>query len=271
MYRETEQSERLYSKVAARYDNVFERAILSEGRLTELARETMDGRRVLDLACGNGRWLERFTPREYVGLNLNEQMLGEARKRYGQKCDVPSRLSGTRSRPRFGDGRQGCPPHFIRGDMTTIPFADGSFDGVISMFGAMGHLPREGQERMIREVHRVLAPDGVAILTNGNLWSPFVLPTTLTGNRVRLEGLRFKVHSTTPNRFTAMLRGFRLLRLESYDHSFIPLLPIKFGACILGLDYRRGYERTMDIYNHCRYILPLRWFGKQLVAVCQKA
>ena len=58
--RETAQSEALYSKVAERYDTVFERAILAEGRLTELLREAIVGRRVLDLACGNGRWLSRF-------------------------------------------------------------------------------------------------------------------------------------------------------------------------------------------------------------------
>ncbi len=118
--------------------------------------------------------------------------------------------------------------------------------------------------------YRVLAPDGVAILTNGNLWSPFVLPTTLMGNRVRMEGMRFKVHSTTPSRFRAMLDGFKLLRLESYDHSFIPLLPVKFVGCLLGQNYRRGYSSLMDIYNHCRYIPALRWCGKQLVAVCAK-
>jgi len=36
--RETVQSEALYSKVAGRYDTVFERAILAEARLTELAQ-----------------------------------------------------------------------------------------------------------------------------------------------------------------------------------------------------------------------------------------
>src|SRR5258708_1830762 len=139
MYHETLQSERLYTKVATRYDTVFERAILSEGRLTGLTRTAMNGRRVLDLACGNGRWLSRFHPGSYVGIDLNESMLREARQRY--------------------TGAQ-----FVQGDMTVIPFADGSFDGVLSMFGAMGHLPCEGQEKMLDEIHRVLAPGGVAIL-----------------------------------------------------------------------------------------------------------
>ncbi|MCX7011817.1 MAG: class I SAM-dependent methyltransferase [Candidatus Sumerlaeota bacterium] len=246
MYRETVQSEKLYSRVARRYDEVFERAMLSEARLTQLARQTMDDRRVLDLACGNGRWLDRFSPESYVGLDLNARMLDEARRRHPRAT-------------------------FLRGDMTALPFPDASFDGVMSMFGAMGHLPPDGQRRMVDEIHRVLAPDGMAILTNGNMWSPFNLPTTLLGNRVRLEGVRFRVFSSNPSRLALLVDRFRVLRLESYDYSYIPILPLKFLSCLLGHDYRSGYERLMEILGFCRYIPRLRWFGKQLVAVCQKA
>lgn len=245
MYQETVQSERLYAKVAERYESVFERAILSEARLTELARASMNGKRVLDLACGNGRWLDRFAPGEYVGIDLNERMLKQARWRY--------------------------PDHmFIRGDMTCLPFADNSFDGIMSMFGAMGHIPLEGQHRMISEIYRVMTPGATAILTNGNMWSPFNLPTTIKGNRVRLEGVRFKVHSTHPRAFAKMLAGFEILHLESYDYSYLPVLPFKVFSSLMNHDYRADYHRTMAIFDHCRYIPTLRWFGKQLLAVCRK-
>lgn len=243
--RETVQSEALYGKVAARYDAVFERAILAEGRLTELLRATLSGRRVLDLACGNGRWLSRFAPSSYVGIDLNRPMLEEARKRYPAAC-------------------------FLQADMTRVPQPDGAFDGVISMFGAMGHLPRAGQQAMVDEVWRLLRPGGVAILTNGNLWSPFNLPATIKGGRVRIEGVRVRVHSTTPRGFARMLSGFRLVRLDSYDYSYVPLAPLKFAACLLGRDYRPVYSHWMDILDHCRYIPTMRWFGKQLLAVCRK-
>ncbi len=242
---ETAQSEALYAKVAARYDTVFERAILAEGRLTEVLRETLNDRSVLDLACGNGRWLSRFRPGSYVGVDLSVPMLAEARKRYPAA-------------------------QFVRADMTDLPFPDAAFEGVISMFGAMGHLPPKGQEAMIREVSRVLQPGGVAVLTNGNLWSPFSLPTTITGGRVRIEGVRVHVHSTTPRRFARLLSGFRILRLESYDYSYLPIVPLKFAACLLGKDYGRIYGEWMDLLDHCRYIPTMRWFGKQLLAVCEK-
>ena len=224
---------------------MFERAILAEGRLTEVLRETLNDRSVLDLACGNGRWLSRFRPGSYVGVDLSVPMLAEARKRYPAA-------------------------QFVRADMTDLPFPDAAFEGVISMFGAMGHLPPKGQEAMIREVSRVLQPGGVAVLTNGNLWSPFSLPTTITGGRVRIEGVRVHVHSTTPRRFARLLSGFRILRLESYDYSYLPIVPLKFAACLLGKDYGRIYGEWMDLLDHCRYIPTMRWFGKQLLAVCEK-
>ena len=176
--KETVQSERLYSAIALRYDTVFEGAILAEDRLTELVQETMTGRRVLDLACGNGRWLARFRPADYVGLDLNEAMLREARQRYPD----------ARVRVRRHDATS------LSRRLVRRPAL---------RFGAMGHLPPAGQQAMVDEAWRVLEPRGMAIFTNGNKWSPFSLPTTLTGGRVRIEGVRMRVHCTTPPRFDA--------------------------------------------------------------------
>ncbi|HBO46358.1 MAG TPA: hypothetical protein DD670_21010, partial [Planctomycetaceae bacterium] len=63
---------------------------------------------------------------------------------------------------------------------------------------------------------------------------------------------------------------FQLLRLESYDYSYLPILPLKFGACLVGADYRAIYGSCMSLLGHCRYIPTMQWFGKQLVAVCRK-
>ena len=45
------------------------------------------------------------------------------------------------------------------GDMRAVPLADDSFDGAVSAF-AIDHLKREGVERALSEVHRVLRPGG---------------------------------------------------------------------------------------------------------------
>ena len=247
VYRETAQSERLYSQVAPVYEAVFERAILAEGRLTATVRQYMDGKRVLDLACGNARWLRRFAPSDYTGLDLNKKMLEEARRHYPGST-------------------------FVCSDMTDLPFEDAAFDGVVSLFGAMGHLPPPGQQRMICEAYRVLRADGIAIFTNGNVWSPFNVPLVLKGHRVRIEGVRVKVHSSNPRSLCRSLErgGFEVLDISSYDYSYLPIMPLKLGACLVARDYRVVYASLMDILENCCYIPTLRWFGKQLVAVCRR-
>lgn len=246
-YYETIQSERLYSRIAASYDRVFERAVLAEGRLSAIVRRHMDRKSVLDLACGNGRWLKRFAPASYVGIDLNEEMLEQARRRF----------------PDYD---------FIEGDMTNLPFADSSFEGVVSLFGAMGHLPPNGQRQMIAETWRVLQPGGTAIFTNGNRWSPFNLPLMLKANRVRIEGVRVRIHPSTPKSFAKKLAqvGFEVLEISSYDYSYLPMMPLKFAAYLFASDYQKIYSGLMDVLENCHYIPTLRWFGKQLLAICRK-
>ena len=95
-YSETAQSERLYSRVAPAYETVFERAILAEGRLTAMVRRYMDGERVLDLACGNGRWLTRFAPGDYTVMDwTTETDLGSISIFEGTTVDIKQDSSDT--------------------------------------------------------------------------------------------------------------------------------------------------------------------------------
>jgi len=205
----------------------------------------MDGRRVLDVGCGNGRWLDRFRPAHYVGLDINEDMLAQARARH--------------------PGAE-----FVLGDMRELPCSDGAFEGVVSLFGSMGHLPPAGQARAVAEAHRVLVPGGLSIFTNGNLWSPFNAPRVLVGGRFRMAGVWVRVHLATPPSMGELLKPFVVLEIASYDYSYLPISPVKLAAALAGRDYRSVYAAWMDLLDNCRFMPPLRWFGKQLVAVCQK-
>lgn len=61
----------------------------------------------------------------------------------------------------------------VVGDVRAIPFADGAVDRVYSM-GTVEHFPET--ELAIREIRRVLAPGGVAVVGVPNRWDPFLRP-----------------------------------------------------------------------------------------------
>jgi SAM-dependent methyltransferase len=99
------------------------------------------GQRVLDLACGGGRHAEALRRRgaRVTGLDLSVLLLGAALRRGG--C---------------------C---YVRGDMRSLPFADGAFDVVLNLFTSFGYFARDGEhQRVLRAVTRVLHRGGRFVL-----------------------------------------------------------------------------------------------------------
>ncbi len=97
-------------------------------------------KRVLDLACGAGRYGAPLLRRgaRVVGLDLSEALLAVARQHTGA-----------------------C----VRGDMQQLPFASARFDLVLSMFTSFGYLTHaDDDRRVLEEVRRVLVPEGLLVL-----------------------------------------------------------------------------------------------------------
>jgi SAM-dependent methyltransferase len=95
----------------------------------------------LDLACGAGRHVERLRADGYraFGLDLSSELLGVARRESGLAV--------------------------VRGDMRELPVATGSVALVTSFFTSFGYFPEASEdERVLREVRRVLHPGGVYAL-----------------------------------------------------------------------------------------------------------
>jgi SAM-dependent methyltransferase len=92
------------------------------------------GTRVLDVGTGPGYAAERATRRRAVatGVDIADEVVALARRRH----------RGIR---------------FVRGDAEDLPFAERSFDALVSNF-TIDHLPRP--ERAIREFARVVVPRG---------------------------------------------------------------------------------------------------------------
>lgn len=105
------------------------------------------GRRVLDAACGSGN-LAIIAARHgavAAGVDFASNLIAQARKRMAA---------------------EGLSIDFREGDVEALPFADGEFDAVVSMFGAM-FAPRPGI--VAAELFRVTKPGGIVALAN---WTP---------------------------------------------------------------------------------------------------
>src|SRR5262249_28118334 len=93
------------------------------------------GRRVLDLACGAGRYSRALAAggATVVGLDLSAPLLAAASRTV--TADVA----------------------FVRGDMRCLPFRDATFEVVASMFTSFGYFEKAGEDRQVlAEVARVL-------------------------------------------------------------------------------------------------------------------
>jgi ubiquinone/menaquinone biosynthesis C-methylase UbiE len=127
-----------YDRRAPEYDDWY----LGSGRFHQEERPGFDGElaettrvlaalrpaRVLDVACGTG-FLTRHLRGDIVGLDQSEAMLGIARNQ------VPT-------------------ASFVQGDALALPFADESFERVVTAH-FYGHLPDPDRVTFLAEVRRV--------------------------------------------------------------------------------------------------------------------
>jgi SAM-dependent methyltransferase len=103
------------------------------------------GKRVLDVACGEGygsALLSRYA-RHVTGVDLSSAATTHARGAYRDRTNL----------------------EFVTASCTELPFEDASFDVVVS-FETLEHI--EAQEAFLDQVARVLAPGGVFVLSCPN-------------------------------------------------------------------------------------------------------
>ncbi|MGA2984370.1 MAG: class I SAM-dependent methyltransferase [Terriglobia bacterium] len=123
-----------YERWAPTYDRDPNPLLALEERQLSLMVHPLEGKRVLDLACGTGRWLAWLMTRgagSGVGVDFSPAMLGAAK----QKTAVRERL--------------------VQADCRAIPFANAIFDLVVCSF-AVGHIP--DLRSVAHEVGRVATP-----------------------------------------------------------------------------------------------------------------
>lgn len=106
---------------------------------------------IVDLGCGAGPVLAGLWARGYgaVGLDCSPDMLAYARRRLSSIGASPNVL--------------------LQGDVTALPFADGSVDCVICL-GVISYVQDRAQA--FREIHRILRPGGLALISFRNRFNP---------------------------------------------------------------------------------------------------
>jgi ubiquinone/menaquinone biosynthesis C-methylase UbiE len=131
-----------YERWAPTYDSAPNPLLAREERHLWPLLENLQTERILDLACGTGRWLEKLTTkngRPGVGVDASEAMLRVAR----QKTELVGKTA--------------------RATCENLPFASGVFDLGICSF-ALGHI-RE-LAAMTRELGRVTIPGASVFVTD---------------------------------------------------------------------------------------------------------
>jgi SAM-dependent methyltransferase len=103
------------------------------------------GRRVLDVACGEGYGsaLLAGTAQHVTGVDIAPAVIEHARARYAATDNL----------------------EFHRADGSRLPFADASFD-VVTSFETLEHI--SAQEAFLDEIRRVLRPGGLLVLSCPN-------------------------------------------------------------------------------------------------------
>ena len=143
------------------------------------ARRFAVGKRVLDAACGEGYGtaLLGAVAASVVGIDIDIATIDHARVTYGEDIRI----------------------RFVAASCSGLPLPSASFDVVVS-FETIEHLRAAEQPDMLSEFARVLAPDGVLVISSPNrrLYSdardyvnPFHLQELYRDDLARLLGARF--------------------------------------------------------------------------------
>ena len=153
---------RYYAQRAPEYDDWYDRLGRYDDPATnaawhaEVARlgQIADGfgaGRLLDIACGTGRWTARFAANPHVtGVVAMDQ--------------APEMLEQTRAR--LAAARRTA--ELAQGDAYALPFGDGVFESCFSGF-FLSHVPSERLAGFLGEVRRVLRPGGALLVFDSML------------------------------------------------------------------------------------------------------
>jgi SAM-dependent methyltransferase len=190
-----------------------------------LAREYASGKRVLDVASGEGygTHLLASVADSVVGVDLSEDAVKHASAKYAK-----SNLQ------------------YIAASCTQIPLPDASFDFIVS-FETIEHIDGTAQTAFLREVNRLLKPDGLFLISSPN--RPEYSEKSGYKNEYHVkeldkEELRFQLLTHWPHSFWAAQRAA--------FHSMIwPIDAVAKEARALNVEGGNGFPEPMYFLVFC--------------------
>jgi SAM-dependent methyltransferase len=196
-----------YDAVAATYEEQFadelDRKPLERGVLDAFCEMAPPGA-IADIGCGPGHITRYLAERrdDVLGVDLSPEMIAVARRRH----------------PRL---------QFAVASMLRLPYADGAWTGVVTMYSII-HLDADERVRALSEFARTLRPDGL-LLVSFHVDGPGFAPgdvnhlRTFLGHPVEMDG-----YFLDPAVVTADLvaNGFRVLARLDRE----PIVDIEFAS-----------------------------------------
>jgi SAM-dependent methyltransferase len=191
--------------------NLFSRYMEKDAERFFWRLGVMPGTRLLDVGCGAGQLA-------LIAARAGAKVTG---------CDIATNwLEDARERA----AAEGLSVDFEEGDAESLPFADGQFDVVVSLVGAM-FAPRP--ELVAAELTRVCRPGGMIAMAN---WTPggFVGQMfKIIARHIAPSGMPSPVlwgdEITVRNRFNQGISGLRCsLHMYHFDYPFPPDAVVEF-------------------------------------------
>lgn len=150
-----------YARRATEYERIYDKTERQAdlARLRESLPSILQGRDVLEIACGTGYWTQFVATRaaSVLATDVNEEVLELARPKDFPRDNV----------------------RFARVDIYSEEQLSRQFDAGLGAFW-WSHVPRQGQERFIECFHRRLQPDALVLFLDNRYVQGSSTPLTRT-------------------------------------------------------------------------------------------
>ena len=168
----------------------FREALISRYKWVQ---QSCRGRDVLDIPCGMG-WGTSFLRgyKSLTGIDISEEAIQEAKKRYGKKAE------------------------FRVGSMDSLSFPDNSFDIVVCLEG-IEHVPCEVGRTFLKEANRILRENGYLFLSS---------PSCRNGEH---SGNEFHIYEYQPQEIEELLSAW--FNIEAVKERDVGKLLVHYFKC----------------------------------------